>query len=55
VFRYNTTVKPPAAFVQVILFDPITGISVQQPGKLDTGASITVLPESVVTTLRLNP
>ncbi len=52
-FRYDTTIKPPAAFVQVTLFDPITGLSVQKPGKLDTGASITVLPESVVTTLRL--
>ncbi|MGA9351453.1 MAG: retroviral-like aspartic protease family protein [Anaerolineae bacterium] len=52
-FRYNTTIQPPAAFVQVTLLDPITGLSVQKPGKLDTGASITVLPESVVTTLRL--
>lgn len=52
-FRYNTIIQPPAAFVQVTLFDPITGLSVQKPGKLDTGASITVLPESVVTTLRL--
>jgi predicted aspartyl protease len=53
VFRYNTTIQPPAAFVQVTLLDPITGLSAQKPGKLDTGASITVLPESVVTTLRL--
>lgn len=52
-FRYDTTIQPPAAFVQVSLFDPITGTSVQQRGKLDTGASITVLPESVVKTLRL--
>ena len=52
-FRYNTAIQPPAAFVQVTLLDPITGLSVQKPGKLDTGASITVLPESVVTTLRL--
>lgn len=52
-FRYNTTLQPPAAFVQVTLLDPITGLSVQKPGKLDTGASTTVLPASVVTTLRL--
>jgi predicted aspartyl protease len=53
VFRYDTTIKPPTAFVQVTLFDPVTGISAQQPGKLDTGARITVLPESIVTALRL--
>ena len=52
-FRYDAAIQPPAAFVQVTLLDPITGLSVQKPSKLDTGASITVLPESVVTTLRL--
>jgi len=49
VFRYNTTIHPPAAFVQVTLLDPITGLSVQEPGKLDTNQFILTLDGKALT------
>ena len=52
---YNTETVPPAAFVQVQVTNPTTGDSHQLPAKLDTGASVSVIPDEVVETLSLPP
>lgn len=53
--RYNTDVVPPAAFIQVQVTNPTTGASHPLSAKLDTGASMSVLPDEVVEQLRLPP
>jgi len=53
--RYNAQVTPPAAFVRVQITNPSTGASHSLPGKLDTGASISVIPDEVVEALSLPP
>ncbi len=53
--RYNTQVAPPAAFVQVRITNPSTGASYPLPAKLDTGASVSVIPDEVVEALSLPP
>ncbi len=44
--RYDTEVTPPAAFVQVQIANPTTGASQPLSVKLDTGASVSVIPGS---------
>jgi predicted aspartyl protease len=53
--RYNTEVVPPAAFVQVQVTNPTTGASRWLSAKLDTGASMSVIPDAVVEALSLPP
>jgi len=53
--RYNIEVAPPAAFVQVQVTNPATGTSQGLPAKLDTGASMSVIPETIANALALPP
>ena len=53
--RYNTEVVPPAAFVQVQVTNPTTSTAHRLPAKLDTGASLSVIPDAVVEMLSLPP
>lgn len=53
--RYNADVTPPAAYVQVQVTNPTTGASRRLPAKLDTGASLSVIPDAVVEALSLPP
>jgi predicted aspartyl protease len=53
--RYDTGEHPPAAIVPVKVTDPITGNQASLPGKLDTGAAISVLPITTVAELGLAP
>lgn len=47
--------EPPAPIVKVVLFRPISKVSEEGVGKIDTGADMTVIPTSCVERLRLNP
>jgi len=53
VFRYETRVIPPAPFVETQVINPLTGETSHLPGKLDTGAAMTVIPTDVVSALHL--
>lgn len=50
---YDVREQPPAAFIEIMVMN--LGAKVKQPAraKLDTGASVTVIPESLATTLDL--
>ena len=51
---YETTWKPPGPVCGVTIADPQTGgLPVQLPGKVDSGADITVIPKGVVASLQL--
>ena len=52
-FRYETQVTPPAPFVKTQISNPLTGETFHLPGKLDTGAAMTVIPKDIVPTLLL--
>jgi hypothetical protein len=54
-YRYDTGERPPAAIVTVKVTDPVTGNQASLPGKLDTGAAISVLPIATVAELGLSP
>ena len=54
-FRYDTNEHPPVALVTVTVTDRITGNQAVLPGKLDTGAAISVLPVTTVAALGLTP
>lgn len=54
-FRYDTSEHPPAALVAVTVTDPLTGNQAAVPGKLDTGAAISVLPAAIIAELGLTP
>jgi len=53
--RYDTGIVPPAAFVQVQVTNPTTDASYRLSAKLDTGASVSVIPNKVVKVLSLPP
>jgi predicted aspartyl protease len=53
VLRYETQVTPPAPFVKMQVINPLTGERSHLPGKLDTGAAITVIPRDIVPALHL--
>jgi predicted aspartyl protease len=44
---------PPAPFVKTPVINPLTEETLQLPGKLDTGAAMTVIPRDIVTALHL--
>jgi hypothetical protein len=50
---YDTGEQPPVAVLTVQVTDPATGKQESLPGKLDTGAALTVLPTAKVATLGL--
>lgn len=51
--HYDLELQPPAPFTEVSITNFATGQSVRLPGKVDTGAGITVIPERVVRDLVL--
>jgi predicted aspartyl protease len=51
--HYDLELRPPAPFTEVSITNFATGQSVRLPGKVDTGAGITVIPERVVRDLVL--
>lgn len=54
--HYSRVYSPPAPVVTVTLFDAVTGSErAKLEAKLDTGADVTVLPESVIAQLALVP
>jgi len=53
VFRYDTQVMPPAPIVKTQVINPLTEETSHLPGKLDTGAAMTVIPRDIVTALHL--
>lgn len=52
---YDFSYKPPAPIAEVTLIHPILGESCLEKGKLDTGADITVIPEKLISELKLSP
>jgi predicted aspartyl protease len=44
---------PPAPFVKTQVINPFTEQTLDLPGKLDTGAAMTVIPKDIVSALRL--
>jgi predicted aspartyl protease len=52
---YDLQMDPPAPFVHVQITNPATGETCTLRAKLDTGASMSVLPESVAEELSLEP
>ena len=52
---YDLQTHPPAPFVDVQITDPATGETLTLRAKLDTGASMSVLPEAVAEELSLEP
>lgn len=53
---YDRSFNPPAPVAEVIILHPV--IPARRsilPGKLDTGADLTVIPQQLVTQLRLTP
>jgi hypothetical protein len=53
-YAFLAQLDPPAPFVNVVLRNPVSGEEVRDvPAQLDCAADRTVLPESVVKTLRL--
>ena len=51
--RYETRVMPPAPFVKTQVINPLTEETSDLPGKLDTGAAMTVIPKNIVPALNL--
>jgi hypothetical protein len=53
-YRYQSQVQPPAPFVAITLLNPITGAEqVGVPAQIDTAADRSLLPETIVESLRL--
>jgi predicted aspartyl protease len=52
---YDSGFNPPAPIADVTVFHPTTGAQSTLRGKMDTGADISVLPESVVVQLGIGP
>jgi len=53
---YDRNFSPPAPVAEVTVLHPVTGVaSALLHGKLDTGADITVIPETLVSKLGLSP
>lgn len=52
-YSYDTSEQPPVAIVPVQVTDPATGGQASLPGKLDTGAAMSVLPTATVAALGL--
>ncbi|MDH7486302.1 MAG: hypothetical protein QHJ81_08475 [Anaerolineae bacterium] len=54
-YRYDTTVDPPAAYVSVLITNPDTKTSASLPAKIDSGAAMSVLPQTTIVELALEP
>jgi predicted aspartyl protease len=54
--HYSSLLKPPAPVATVRIIHPVTGVESQDfAGKLDTGADMTVIPETLARQLALPP
>jgi predicted aspartyl protease len=53
--RYDASVDPPAAYLDVQMTNPDTGASIRRPAKIDSGAAMSVLPQTAVADLTLEP
>ncbi len=51
--HYDLRLQPPAAYTEIRIMNPVSGNAVTCPAKLDTGATLTVLPRNVVAELGL--
>jgi predicted aspartyl protease len=54
-YRYDLNATPPAAYLPVRITNPDTGASVGLPAKIDSGAAMSVLPQTTVADLALEP
>jgi hypothetical protein len=54
-YRYDLNTTPPAAYLPVRLTNPDTGAAIGLPAKIDSGAAMSVLPQTTVTDLMLEP
>lgn len=52
---YSLDFKPPAPVIRAKLVKPVEELEVELDALIDTGASISVIPESVITELKLIP
>ena len=53
---YDRSFNPPAPVAEVTIFHPVaTTRRSTLPGKLDTGADVTVIPQQLIAQLRLTP
>jgi len=55
VYRYDVSVDPPAAYLSIEVTNPDSGASIHLPAKIDSGAAMSVLPQTAVTDLALEP
>ena len=55
VYSYSHQVRPPAPYLEVEVVNPDSGMSRRLPAKIDTGASASVIPESLADDLELVP
>lgn len=53
--NYDARERPPAPIVSLVVTNSESGTSIVLRGKLDTGASISVLPKSALESLELYP
>ncbi len=51
--HYDSRVQPPAAYTEIYIVNPANGNAITYPAKLDTGATLTVLPRHAVAELGL--
>ncbi|MBM3134600.1 MAG: hypothetical protein FJZ89_04790 [Chloroflexi bacterium] len=54
-YRYDTSIEPPAAYLTVQMTNLDTGASIRLPAKLDSGAAMSVLPQTAIADLALEP
>jgi hypothetical protein len=54
-YRYDSSVDPPAAHLPVQVTNPDTGASIRLLAKIDSGAAISVLPQTAILDLALEP
>ncbi|MFQ5812814.1 MAG: hypothetical protein ACE5I2_06450 [Anaerolineae bacterium] len=54
-YRYNASIDPPAAYLPVRMTNPDTGASIRLPAKIDSGAAMSVLPQTAIVDLALEP
>ncbi|MFQ5857943.1 MAG: retroviral-like aspartic protease family protein [Anaerolineae bacterium] len=54
-YRYDDREDPPAAYLSVQMTNPDTGVAIHLPAKIDSGAAMSVLPQTAVANLALEP
>lgn len=54
-YFYSHQVRPPAPYLEAEVVHPVSGVSRRLPAKVDTGASISIIPENLAVDLGLVP